>query len=359
MIDVRENISLKDFTTFHIGGPARFFVEVGTVDQLIEALEYANNRELPIFVMGGGSNLLVSDEGFDGLVIHPKFLGFKIVELENSKARVHVASGENWDFVVRRCVEAGLWGIENLSFVPGDAGGFVMQNVGAYGQQASDVTTSVDVYDIELKAKSYKLKAELGFGYRKSIFNTTHKGRYVILSVDILLSRGKVAYIEYPDVKRYMEEEGIAQPTLAQMREAITAIRTSKGFDPDQRWSAGSFFKNPILTPDQYSRVREKIAIKFGPAKTEQLDELKNKFTRNPQEIKIPAGFLMDTLLHMKGMRVGDAEISDKQVISIYNRGKATAKDVIALYSQVRKLVLDATGITLTHEPEFVGIEEE
>ncbi|MEK7583450.1 MAG: UDP-N-acetylmuramate dehydrogenase [Patescibacteria group bacterium] len=350
---IKEGVLLKDFTTFRIGGPARFFVDVSTVEELTEALAFAKQEDVATLILGGGSNVLISDEGFDGLVIHPKFLGFEI-----QGESVHVASGENWDSVVKRCVEAGLWGIENLSLVPGDSGGFVMQNVGAYGQQASDVIESVAVYDIQNHQSSIINQQSCGFGYRKSIFNTTEKGRYVILSVDIKLAKNGKPKTEYPDVKKYLEEKKITNPTLQEMREVIIEIRTRKGFDPSTRWSAGSFFKNPILTPDQYKRVREKVAMKFGESMAIQLEELKNKFTRSSGEIKIPAGFLLDQLLHLKGMRIGGAELSDKQVISIYNRGNASAVDVLALYTEVCRLVRDATGITLIPEPEFVGIQE-
>ncbi len=350
--NIKENVPLKDLTTFRIGGPARFFVEVRNLEELKEALAFAKQEAVEVFILGGGSNILVSDAGFDGLVIHPKFLGFEI-KGEN----VHIASGENWDAVVKCCVAAGLWGIENLSFVPGDSGGFVMQNVGAYGQQASDVINSVEVYDVMNHATCNMKQKDCGFGYRKSIFNTTEKGKYVILSVDIKLAKNSKAKSEYPDVKRYLDEKNITNPTLQQMRDIIIEIRTRKGFDPNQRWSAGSFLKNPILTPDQYRRVREKVAMKFGESMAIQLEELKNKFTRSSGEIKIPAGFLLDQLLHLKGMRIGDAELSDKQVISIYNRGNATAADVLALYAEVCRLVRDSTGITLTHEPEFVGMD--
>ena len=347
---VQEQVLLKDFTTFRIGGPARFFVEVNNLEELEEALAFAKQKDIQTFVLGGGSNVLTSDAGFDGLVIHPKFLGFEI-----TGGYVHIASGENWDSVVKRCVDAGLWGIENLSFVPGDSGGFVMQNVGAYGEQASDVIESVEVYDV-MKHETCIMKHDaLGFGYRKSIFNTSEKNKYVILSVDIKLAKNGKPKTEYPDVKKYLEEKKMLQPTLQQMREIIIEIRKRKGFDPNTRRSAGSFFKNPILTPDQYKRVREKVAMKFGESMAIQLEELKNKFTRSSGEIKIPAGFLLDQLLHLKGMRIGDAELSDKQVISIYNRGNASATDVLALYAEVCRLVRDATGITLTHEPEFVG----
>lgn len=233
-----------------------------------------------------------------------------------------------------------------------------MQNVSAYGQQASDVIESVEVYNLELKAKSYKLKADCGFGYRKSVFNTTEKNKYVILSVNIKLKKNGKPKTEYPDVKKYFEEKTISDPSLQQIREAITEIRVRKGFDPNTRWSAGSFFKNPILSVSQYANARAKVAIKFGEKMANELDALKNKFTRTSGEIKIPAGFILDKLLNLKGMRVGDAELSDKQVISIYNRGHATAKDVVGLYTEVCNLVRDATGITLAHEPEFVGIDE-
>src|SRR3989344_8622262 len=193
---IRDDVFLKDFTTFRIGGPAKFFVEVRNLEELEEAFAFAKQEAVEVFILGGGSNILVSDAGFDGIVIHPKFLGFEI-KGEN----VHIASGENWDEVVKRCVDAELWGIENLSFVPGDSGGFVMQNVGAYGQQASDVIQSVTLYDVENQSSNVKDQKECGFGYRRSIFNTTEKGRYVILSVDIKLNKNSKPKAEYPDVR--------------------------------------------------------------------------------------------------------------------------------------------------------------
>ena len=207
---ILENVLLKKHTTFHIGGPTRFFAEIGSIEELNEAIEFAHDRELPTFILGGGSNILVGDAGFDGLVIHPKLLGFEI-----RGEYVHSASGELWDAVVKRCVDAGLWGIENLSFVPGDSGGFAMQNVGAYGQQASDVIQSITLYDIENQSVNIKNQNECGFGYRKSIFNTSEKNRYVILSVDIELNKNGKAKTEYPDVKKYLDEKNIINSTLS------------------------------------------------------------------------------------------------------------------------------------------------
>ena len=326
MLDIKENTPLKDHTTFRIGGPARYFVEIKNVEELKETVAFARDKNLPLLILGGGSNVLVSDEGFPGLVIHPKFMGFEI-----DGETVRFGSGELWDDVVKRCVEAGLWGIENLSFVPGDAGGFVIQNVGAYGQEARNVIDQVHVFDtitnVELQMSNYECK----FGYRRSIFNTEERGRYVILNITIKLAKNGTPNTSY----------GIKADDLVGMREAIIAVRKSKGQDPQEYWSAGSFFKNVFMDSEAFQKLSSDIQAGAW-------DEAEGRH-------KIPAGFLLDKICNLKGLTVGGAKLSELQVINIINIGNATARDVLALFEKARDIVREQTGITLEHEPELVG----
>ncbi len=322
-MQIQENIPLKDHTTFHIGGPARYFSLVSTIDKMREVVGFARDKKLPILVLGGGSNMLVSDKGFDGVVIHPKLFGFEI-----DGERVKIAASENWDECAKRIVEAGLWGIENLSFVPGSAAGLAVQNVGAYAQEASDVIESVEVFDLKLKAKSYKLKADCQFGYRRSIFNTTEKGRYVILGLMLKLLKNGLPITSY----------GLRPGTLQEMRDQVVALRKAKGQDPSEYWSAGSFFKNPIVTEEQYAKLPVGTPRYAGEG-----------------GIKVPAGFLLDKICNLKGMTVGGAKLSELQVINIINFNRATAEDVLNLFKKARNIVYQKTGIMLENEPELVG----
>lgn len=324
-MNLKEQELLKNYTTFHIGGPARFFVEVKNLAELKEVVAFAHEKSLPILILGGGSNMLVSDNGFDGVVIRPQFFGFEI-----EGERVKIAASENWDECAEKIVVAGLWGIENLSFVPGSAAGLAVQNVGAYGQEAKNVIESVDVYDIKHQITSTKLQAECNFGYRRSIFNTTERGRYVILGLTLKLSKDGKPNTSY----------GLKTGTLQEMREQVIALRKGKGQDPSEYWSAGSFFKNPVVTEAQYASLPEGTP-------------------RFPGEggIKVPAGYLLDKICNLKGLTIGGAKLSELQVINIINYNHATADDVLNLFRKARDIVYEKTGIMLESEPELVGFD--
>ena len=322
-MNISENTSLKNYTTFHIGGPARFFVEVKNIEELKEALAFAS----PVLILGGGSNVLVSDKGFDGIVIRPKLRGFKI-----EGETVRIAAGENWDGCVQKIVEAGLWGIENLSFVPGDAAGLAIQNVGAYGVQASDAIESVEVFDTTHYSLLTIHSADCKFGYRRSIFNTTERGRYVVLGITLKLSKNGQPNTSY----------GLKPGTLQEMRDQVIAIRKSKGQDPKEFWSAGSFFKNPIVTEEQYAKL---------PAGTPRY--------AGEGGIKVPAGYLLDKICNLKGLTVGGAKLSELQVINIINFNHATAEDVLNLFKKARDIVYKTTSVMLESEPELIGFSFE
>ncbi len=328
---VSTKVSFFELTTFHIGGPAAFYTEIENIEELREAVSFAQEKNLPVLILGGGSNMLVSDKGFDGLVIHPKLKGFAI-----DGETVSIAAGENWDECAQRIVDAGLWGTENLSFVPGDVAGLAIQNVGAYGQEARSVITSVDVYDTISNSQFSISNDECKFGYRKSIFNV-QKGRYVVLGLTLKLSKNGEPNTTY----------GLKPGTLQEMRDQVIAIRKSKGQDPSEYWSAGSFFKNPIITEEQYAKL---------PAGAPGFRTPLPPYGKGETEgVKVPAGYLLDKVCDLKGLTVGGAKLSELQVINIINFNNATADDVLTLFKKARDIVYQKTGIMLENEPELVG----
>ena len=254
---IRENISLAPMTTLGIGGPARFFVEAASADELCEAVAWARARQVALFVLGGGSNLVVADTGFPGLVLKPGIRGISTQD-SGGKLLFTVGAGEEWDNFVAEAVSRNCAGIECLSGIPGTVGATPIQNVGAYGQEVGSTIRSVDVLEITTGRRTTLDSTRCAFSYRSSIFNTAEPGRYVILRVVFALHPGGAVHLEYADLKQHFARH---TPTLREMREAVRQIRSRKGMlliegEEDCR-SAGSFFKNPVLNADQYSALRQ------------------------------------------------------------------------------------------------------
>lgn len=355
-MEMKQNIPLALLTTLRIGGPASCLIEAGNKEEIKEALAFAEGKGLSLFILGGGSNLLVADRGFSGVVIRPNLLEREVLEENGESALVSFGAGELLDGAVAWAVERGWWGMENLSMVPGSVGAAPVANVGCYGVTVSDIIEWVEVLDKETGEIKKIKNADCGFGYRSSIFNTGAKNRYIILRVAMRLWKEGAPNLEYWDVKQYFENVNVRRPSLPQMRFAISSIRKKKGQDTGEFWSAGSFFKNLRLAEDEYNVLKKNIIMNFGREAGKQVENLKNRF-REPESIKIPAGFIMDRLLHLHGARVGDAALSPRQIIMIINLGKATANDVMRLFKRVRQIVFHKTGAKLTNEPELVGFE--
>jgi len=355
MIQFQNNIPLAPLTTFKIGGPAKTQVEISDPNEISEAIEYAKKNSLKTLVLGGGSNMLISDNGFDGLVILMKILGIKIISSDQDTVLVQAYSGEIWDDVVSFAVKQNLWGIENLSHIPGKTGALAVQNVGAYSQEASRVIESVEVFDSSTNAIRTFKNDECRFSYRHSIFNSEQKGRYVIISITLSLCKTPQPNVGYVDLKNFFSERKIDNPTLPQIREAITSIRDKKYPFPISSvgGNAGSFFKNVVLNQEEYAALEENIAHNFSPEILNKLKALKDKF---PQEsgIKIPSAFLIE-ICELKGKLIGGAKINENQPLVILNSGIATANDVLTLFKTVRQTVYSKTGVILTIEPELVG----
>jgi UDP-N-acetylmuramate dehydrogenase len=343
-----ENQPLAPFTTFGIGGPARWFVEATSEDEVAEAAAWAADRGVLLFVLGGGSNLLVSDAGFDGLVLH---LAVKGLELQGDLLRA--AAGEDWDICVERSVEANCAGLECLAGIPGTVGGTPVQNVGAYGQEVASAIERVRAFDLAAHAFVEFAAAECGFQYRRSRFNSTDRGRYVVTRVDYRLAPGGAPTLRYADLQKAIQEsrevgaQPASAPTLAEVAAAVRRVRQAKGMlmvegDPDCR-SAGSFFKNPVVSEEQVRQVA-KAGEKPPP-----------RFPAGPGQVKLPAAWLIEQAGFPKGFALGAAGISSRHTLALVNRGDATAEAVLALAERITAKVEERFGIRLEMEPVMVG----
>lgn len=345
---LQENIPLAGLTTLGIGGPARFLVEVSDPERLGEAVTMARTRSLPILILGGGSNLLVSDDGFSGLAIRMRIPGARW-----EGPRVRAGAGLDWDTLVADAVERGFAGIECLSGIPGSVGATPVQNVGAYGQEVSQVISTVRVYDLHDDVVRDLSAEYCGFAYRTSAFNSTSRGRYVILAVDYTLRSDGRLSLTYPDLEHAFA--GRPKPTLVEVRDAVLNIRQRKAMllvdgDPDSH-SAGSFFRNPVLTPAGFDalevRCRE-IGLDVPPPAY-----------RAGDSVKISAAWLVEQAGFPKGTTDGTVGVSTKHALALINRGGAKATDVLRFAGAIRDAVEDRFGIRLRTEPVFVGFPGE
>lgn len=338
-IQILENVPLAPFTTLKIGGPARFFVRSEAEEQIVEAFEHAAAKGLDLFVLGGGSNILVSDTGFDGLVLQIALKGINFIQ-----NIVTAQAGEEWDNLVDLCVRSELAGVECLSGIPGFVGGTPVQNVGAYGQEVSEIIVSVRCFDRQSKTIVDLANSDCGFSYRKSIFNSTHRERYIVLAVTYELKKSGAARIAYKDIREHFAGR---TPTLQETRNAVLHIRRAKSMiidehDPNSR-SAGSFFKNPIVPLEKLNEIS-----------ANQIEKVPN-FPVDNSAAKIPAAWLIEQAGFQKGFRLGNAGISTNHSLALVNLGGAKAIEIIALKEMIQSRVEEKFGISLRPEPVFVG----
>lgn len=345
---VQENIPLAPLTTLGIGGPARYLVEVSDEGDIGAAVGFARSRSLPVMVLGAGSNLLVSDDGFAGLAIRVVLDGVRF-----DGARLRAGAGVDWDGLVADCVRRRLYGVECLSGIPGLVGGTPIQNVGAYGQEVSEVISSVRVYDLADDTLRELPAPECGFGYRISRFNTGDRGRYVVLGVEYLLKDAGEPCLSYPDLVRHFGKR--SAPTLGEVRHAVLMIRRGKAMllvdgDPDCR-SAGSFFRNPVLTTTEFIELEERRSLAGIEAPVPAY--------RTGDSVKVPAAWLVEQAGFPKGTTDGPVGLSTRHALALVNRGKAEATDVLRFAGAIRHGVEDRFGVRLRTEPAFVGFSDE
>jgi len=351
-LKIQENIPLAPFTTFQVGGPARYFIDAHTQQEAQNAVAFAAAQRLPLFVLGGGSNLVISDDGWPGLVLKISLPGVEF-EGDRQKMLFHAGAGENWDTLVALAVSRNCSGIECLSGIPGTVGGTPVQNVGAYGQEVSQTITHVHALEIASGETVEMKNADCGFAYRTSKFNTTHRDQYIVLEVGFLLHRNGEPTIEYADLKRFFADaQHSGRPTLQQVRDAVRIIRKSKAMliehgEPDSR-SAGSFFKNPLVSSTEALHIQA-LAQQRAPAK------ILPEYPAENGQVKLSAAWLVEQAGFHKGYAHGAVGISSKHSLAIVNRGGASAKDILALKDEIQKKVLEVWGVNLQPEPVFVG----
>jgi UDP-N-acetylmuramate dehydrogenase len=354
-LSIQEDVLLAPYTTLGVGGPARFFIRARTEDQVREGLEFAGKHACPVFILGGGSNLVVSDSGFPGLVLKIELSGIGLAE-DNSEEKVSAAAGEDWDRFVQYCVDRNLAGIECLSGIPGTVGGTPIQNVGAYGEDVSETIARIRILDRTNHSIADLSNSDCRFAYRASIFNTTHKGCYIILRVDFVLRPSGRPCLRYRDLERWFSGNA-SMPSIGHVREAVLQIRKTKGMllhgDGSDLKSAGSFFKNPVVDSDQVSSLDEKAHACGILASTEYIPF----FTDPSGRAKLSAAWLVERAGFHKGFIHRNVGISDKHSLALINRGNATANEVIDLMHMIQDRVLTLFEIKLQPEPVFIGFE--
>jgi UDP-N-acetylmuramate dehydrogenase len=353
---LRENVPLAPMTTLGIGGPARFFADCANVETLAAGVAWARENALPVFVLGGGSNVVVADDGFDGLVLRVAIGGIN-ARVDEDAAIVTAGAGEEWDALVAYTVERNLAGLECLSGIPGRVGATPMQNVGAYGQETSEALRSVEALDLETAERVCFNQGECEFGYRASRFKGRDQGRYVITRVSYRLKPDGTPAVRYAELQRYLAENGATVPTLAQVREAVIAIRRRKAMvidraDMDSR-SVGSFFMNPTVTEAAFERIRS-AAARFA-----QNAEAMPAFPSSDNRVKLSAAWLIERAGIHRGTVHGNVGTSTKHALAIINRGSGTAREILELCRIIQSRVRDTFGVELSPEPVFVGFNEE
>ena len=343
-LQIREGVPLAPLTTFGIGGAARYFVEATTDEEIVEAVFWAKERGLRLFVLGGGSNLLVRDSGFAGLVLKIGVMGVEAC----GRNLFDVGAGESWDRFVEMMMYMGMAGVECLAGIPGSVGGTPVQNVGAYGQEVAGTIESVRAFDRETLEWVELDKAACRFRYRESLFNTDEPGRYIVARVRFRLRANGQPNLRYADLQRRFAGRG--DVTLMEVATAVREIRRSKGMllvegDADCR-SAGSFFKNPIVAAERLAGVAAAIGVEQSKVPHWPAGEGK---------IKIPAAWLLEQAGFVKGYGEGPARISTRHTLALTNRGGATFADVERLQDEIVRGVRERFGITLEREPVLVG----
>lgn len=340
-----QNVSLKDYSTMRLGGTCKYVVEVADKSELETALIWADDQKLPAIMIGDGSNIVWKDEGFEGLVIVNKIMGFEILDRDEENAYITVGSGENWDSVVERSVQAGLSGIEALSWVPGTAGATPVQNVGAYGQEIAEVFVSAEVYDREKKAITLLSKYDLDFGYRTSRLKNVDHGRYFITAITLHLQKRNPEPPFYASLQAYFTEKGLTNITSQTVRDAVIDIRKSKLPDPAKVANNGSFFGNPVVDDGTLVQI--------------QATHPDVVFWRNDatESVKLSAAWLIENagFKDFHDPETGMATWPTQSLVLVNEKAKSTA-DLLKFVEKIRASVLQKFEVSLTQEPELLPL---
>ena len=346
-MQIQENYNIRPYNTFGIDAEAKRFAAFDSVEQLTRLLK--DNRHSPLYILGGGSNVLFTDD-YQGLILKNNLKGIQLIREDSDYYYVQVAAGEPWHPFVMHCVEHGYAGLENLSLIPGLAGASPMQNIGAYGVEIKDYFFELEALCIEDQKIATFTKADCQFGYRESIFKTTLKGKYIILNVSFQLLKKPVLHLEYGAIKEELVKAGIdlatSTPSIQDISQAVIRIRQSKLPDPNIIGNAGSFFKNPTIPLHQFEQLKvthPNLPGYLAPKKTADI----------PDVIKVAAGFLIEAC-GWKGYRQGDAGVHSRQALVLVNYGKASGQEILALSEKIIESVKVKFGISLEREVNII-----
>lgn len=336
-MDVMTNISLKQYTTMKLGGEARYMATADSPGDVVSLYRNARKENLPIFVLGGGSNVITHDEVFEGIVLLNKIKGFEVISETDETTDVKIGAGEVWDEVVEKAIGLGLQGIEAMSGIPGTAGAAPVQNVGAYGQEIADTLISLEAYDSKTDTIVTISADECDFSYRNSIFRDKEKGRYCILNITLRLNKAEPKPPYYASLQKYIDDNDIREVNLSVIRVAVLNIRSEKLPDPAELPSAGSFFKNALV---------EKW----------KLEELQKEYSDIPNyamsdgRYKIPTGWLIDKA-GLRGYRSHGMRVYEKNALVLVNDSATGYDDLVAIREEIVQIVFDKFGIKIEQEP--------
>ena len=336
-MDIHTDIPLKNYVTMRLGGNARFMTDVHSVDEIAKIVQNATAQGLRIYVLGGGSNTIVHDEGFDGLVLRNRIPGFEVIADTPSDTTIKIGAGEIWDSVVARTVKMNLIGIECLSAIPGTAGAAPVQNIGAYGQEVAETLVSLDAYDIQTGQHTTLTNAQCGFSYRHSIFRGEFAGRYIITSITLRLYKTSPQPPFYAAVQQYLDAHSVALYTAQGLRDAVMAIRKDKLPDPAERPNNGSFFKNAIIERWQLDDLK----AEYPDIKTYDMPD---------GRIKVPTGWLIEQT-GLKGQLLHGIRVHDKNALVLINESATSYADLAAARDEVIGAVRDKFRIIIEQEP--------
>lgn len=342
-------VPMAPLTSLRIGGPARWFSRASTTEEVAAACRWGADADVPLCVLGGGTNMVVADRGAEALVVQVAIGGIDF-QPQGTSTRLRLGAGEPWDDAVSAAVSRGLTGLECLSGIPGSAGGTPVQNVGAYGQDVAETIVAVTALDRESGDVVTLRAGDCQFGYRTSRFKGKSQGRFIVCEVLYELSAGAPT-TTYPDVADRLSRSGVTTPTVQDVRNAVLAIRRDKGMvidseDPDTR-SVGSFFVNPVIDPARHAELGESAAVAVPG------------FALSTGQVKVPAAWLIEQAGFRRGEGSGGVGLSAKHPLAIVNRGGGTAQEIVALAGRIKRRVIDRFGIWLRAEPVFVGFEDD
>ncbi len=336
---IEENKSLKHYNTFGIDVSAKYFVEAESVEKIIYALNFAHENKLPLMLFSGGSNMLLTHD-FEGLVLKLNLKGIEVVSEGEDFVEVKVKSGENWHEFVQWTLQNDFGGLENLSLIPGNAGTAPMQNIGAYGVEIKDTMTELSALEISTKEIRKFTNEACKFGYRESVFKHELKNQFIIIDVTFKLTkRNHILHTEYGAIQSELKKLNIKNPTIQDISKAVINIRQSKLPDPKEIGNSGSFFKNPVISKNQFERLKKQFPDISGYS--------------SGDEVKVAAGWLIEKA-GWKGKRFGDAGVHEKQALVLVNYGKATGQEIYDLSQRILEDIYDKFEINLEREVNII-----